>query len=290
VRKCVSLVAVASAAVGLAACSSPSQHREPAGAAKPVGAAASPESVRAAHAVPAAPIAAAPVVPAASGAVPAHAAAAGAGRNPQPGQAAGQAAGQGAAQGAAHDSASAIGAPVLIPSGTTGAVPQPAHPHAAGGSARPAGASRALAPALPRPAPAPPQSAQGTNIGYDPNAAATSQIMNAVAAAQMDGKTVLLDFGANWCTACRALDKAMHTPKVRSVLQQRYHVVQIDLGNADPAHMALATQYDPLGTFGMPLLVVLNPDGSVRADSARSGQPKYTEADMAAWLNQWAVR
>jgi hypothetical protein len=67
-------------------------------------------------------------------------------------------------------------------------------------------------------------------------------------------------------------------------------VVQIDLGNADPAHMQLATQYDALGTFGMPLLVVLNPDGAVRADSARSGQPKYTEADLAAWLNQWTVR
>ena len=277
-RKCVSLVAVASAAVGLAACSSPSQHRQAVAAAQPVGAPASPGSARAVHA---APVAAAPAVPAASGAVPAHpgaaAAAPAAGQNPQPGQ------------GAAHDDASAIGAPVLIPSGTTDVVPQPGHPHAAGGSARAAGAAPAAAPAAPRPAP-PPPSAQGANIGYDPNAAATSQIMNAVAAAQMDGKTVLLDFGANWCTACRVLDKAMHTPKVRSVLEQHYHVVQIDLGNADPAHMSLATQYDPLGTFGMPLLVVLNPDGTVRADSARSGQPKYTEADMAAWLNQWATR
>lgn len=146
-----------------------------------------------------------------------------------------------------------------------------------------------MAPAPPRPAP-PPTPAQDTNIGYDPNAVATAQIMNAVAAAQMDGKAVLLDFGANWCTACRALDKAMQTPKVRAVLEQYYHVVRIDLGNADPQHMRLATQYDALGTFGMPLLVVLNPDGTVRADSARSGQPKYTEADMAAWLNQWAVR
>ena len=178
---------------------------------------------------------------------------------------------------------------MLIPSGTTDVAPQPGHPHAAGGSARAAGAAPAMAPAAPRPAP-PPPSAQGANIGYDPNAAATSQIMNAVAAAQMDGKAVLLDFGATWCTACRALDKAMNTPKARSVLEQHYHVVQIDLGNADPTHMQLATQYDALGTFGMPLLVVLNPDGTVRADSARSGQPKYTEADMAAWLNQWATR
>jgi thiol-disulfide isomerase/thioredoxin len=274
------LVAVASAAVGLAACSSPSRHREADAAAQPVGASASPESARAAQAVHAAPVAAAPAVPVASGAVPAHPGAAAVGQNPLPGQ------------GAAHDAssaASAIGAPVLIPSGTTDVVPQPGHPHAVGGSARAAGAAPASAPAAPRPAP-PPPSAQDANIGYDPNAAATSQIMNAVAASQMDGKAVLLDFGANWCAACRVLDKAMHTPKVRSVLEQHYHVVRIDLGNADPAHMQLATQYDALGTFGMPLLVVLNPDGTVRADSARFGQPKYTEADMAAWLNQWVAR
>jgi thiol:disulfide interchange protein len=146
-----------------------------------------------------------------------------------------------------------------------------------------------VAPASPKPAPPPPP-AQDANIGYDPNASATAQIVDAVAAARADGKDVLIDFGANWCTACRALDKAMHTPKVQAVLAQYYHVVRIDLGNGDPQHMQVATMYDPLGSFGMPLLVVLNPDGSVRADSARSGQPKYTEADMAAWLSQWVGR
>jgi hypothetical protein len=82
----------------------------------------------------------------------------------------------------------------------------------------------------------------------------------------------------------------MHTPKAQAVLAQSYHVVQIDLGNGDADHMKIASLYDPFGTFGMPLLVVLNPDGSVRVDSARSGQPKYDEAGVAAWLSQWAPR
>lgn len=280
-RKCVSMVAAASTAFGLAACSAPHQTGEPAGAAQPPSArAASDTGSGSQHAVRAqkvhadVPDVAFPVLPVASGAVPGKPGSDG--RNPQPGH---------------PDPAQAVPAPVLIPSGTTDVAPQPTAARAA--TTRPATAA-ALAPALPRPAPPPPpaQDRRGSaaNLGYDPNAAASAQIVNAVAAAQMDGKAVLLEFGANWCTACKALDKAMHTPKVRAVLAQSYHVVQIDLGNADPQHLSLATQYAAYGTFGMPLLVVLNPDGTVRANSALTGQPRYTEADMAAWLSQYGAR
>jgi thiol-disulfide isomerase/thioredoxin len=303
VRKCVSMVAVASATFGLAACSATDRGREPAGAAQPFSAQAAQAeagSQAGGHAarVHAAPVAvapaAAPGVPAASGAgaggVPTQPGAQGPNQQAAPGIRA-AAAGAPAAPGAPGTADAAglgpVGAPVLIPSSTTDVLPQSAHPHTA--TPRPAAApgAPALAPAPPRPAPPPPP-AQDPNLAYDPTASATAQIVDAVAAAHMDGKPVLLDFGANWCTACRALDKAMHTPKVQAVLAQSYHVVHIDLGNSDPQHMALATQYDAMGTFGMPLLVVLNPDGTVRADSAHVGQPKYDEAGLASWLNQWA--
>jgi thiol:disulfide interchange protein len=200
-----------------------------------------------------------------------------------------------AANAAHHGAASTVNTPVLVPSGTTDNLPQPGAAHAATvGRQATARAATALAPAVPLPAPPPPpaqeQHGPVTDLGYDPNAAASAQIVAAVAAAQQDGKAVLLDFGANWCTACRVLSKAMHTPKVEAILAQSYHVVQIDLGNADPQHLSLATQYAALGTFGMPLLVVLNPDGTVRADSAITGEPKYTEADLAAWLTQYGPR
>lgn len=273
-RKCVSIVAVASAAFGLAACSAPHQTGEPAGSARPLSThdvsetGSGPQRAARAHPVHAGvPNVAFPVVPATSAAVPAKPA-------PNP-------------------------APVLIPSGTTdvAAHPAPARAEAAGApaaaAAAPAAAPKA-APALPHPAPPPPpaQDQHGANadLGYDPNAPASAQIVNAAAAAAMDGKAVLLEFGANWCTACKALDKAMRTPKVRAILARSYHVVQIDLGDADPQHMSLATQYAAYGTFGMPLLVVLNPDGTVRANSVLTGQPKYTEADMAAWLSQYGPR
>lgn len=275
-RKCLSVVAVASAAFGLAACSSPAQHRESAGAVRPLSAPASPgaQALVRAGAGHVAPVVVAPAVPAASGAVV---------------QGQGQAQAQKPQSGdAAQHAAAAVGAPVLAPSGTSDGPAQPARSRAAA-PVRSAAGAPALAPASPRPAPPPPP-AQDANTGYDPNASATAQIFDAVAAARTDGKEVLLDFGANWCTACRALDSAMHSPRAAAILARSYHVVHIDLGNGDPQHMQVATMYDPLGSFGMPLLVVLNPDGTVRADSARSGEPKYTEADVAAWLNQWVAR
>ncbi|WP_370377344.1 thioredoxin family protein [Catenulispora sp. GAS73] len=288
---------MASATFGLAACSATDRGREPAAASQPLSAQAEGHAGR----VHAAPVAVAPA--AAQGQPQGQPQGQGQGQNQQAAPGA-RAAAPGGAPGALGTTAAApgttanaaglgpVGAPVLIPSSTTDVAPQSAHPHAAAPRPAAAPAAPALVPASPRPAPAPPSAqdphAQDPNLAYDPTASATAQIVDAVAAAHMDGKAVLLDFGANWCTACRALDRAMHTPKAQAVLAQYYHVVHIDLGNSDPQHMALATQYAALGTFGMPLLVVLNPDGTVRADSAHVGQPKYDEAGLAAWLNQWA--
>lgn len=304
-RKCVSMVAVASATLGLAACSATDRGREPAAASQPLSAQAAAGSPADGHAarVHAAPVAVAPAAAQGPGrgqnqqAVPGARAAA-------PGTSTGTTTAGTTSTGTTTTGTTTtgtmtaaaglgpVGAPVLIPSSTTDVAPQSAHPHAATPRPAAAPAAPALVPASPRPAPPPPSAqdphGQDPNLAYDPTASATAQIVDAVAAAHMDGKAVLLDFGANWCTACKALDKAMHTPRAQAVLAQYYHVVHIDLGNADPQHMSLATQYAALGTFGMPLLVVLNPDGTVRADSAHVGQPKYDEAGLAAWLNQWA--
>lgn len=265
-RKCVSVVAVASATLGAAACSASDQPGEPAGAARPLVAQAATSAG-----------------PGPERAVPVHGL-----RTPTP-------------VNTRHDAPSTVGAPVLIPSGTTDGLPQPATARAGAAgraatvrAAAAAAAAAATAPALPQPAPPPPPAQERhspvSDPGYDPNAAASAQIVAAVAAAQQDGKAVLLDFGANWCAACKALSQAMHTPRVAAILAQSYHVVQIDLGNADPQHLSLATQYAAYGTFGMPLLVVLNPDGTVRTNSAITGEPKFTEAGLAAWLTQYGPR
>ncbi|WP_344663120.1 thioredoxin family protein [Catenulispora subtropica] len=198
---------------------------------------------------------------------------------------------------------------MLRPTGTT---PFLAHSDAAGAAGRPvsSAAGKAGTPAHPthrtvpppaRPAPAPPASltsmasmasiasmaALGPDLAFGPQNLATTQVLNAVAAAQSDGKPVLLDFAAGSCAACKALENAMHTPKAQAFLAQHYHVVHVDLGDGDPSHLQIASPYDAYGAHGMPLLVVLGPDGSVRGDSAHAGQPRYDEAGVVAWLKQW---
>jgi len=130
----------------------------------------------------------------------------------------------------------------------------------------------------------------GMNVDYEPGVSGAMQLMAAQAASRVDGKAVLVDFGADWCAACQALDRAMRTPSVQAVLERSYHVVQLDLSSTESPNMRIANQYDATGTFGMPLLVVLGPDGSVRADSARVGQPRYDEVSLSSWLRRWAPR
>lgn len=314
-RKCVSMVAVATTAVGLAGCSSPERPREPAKAAQPLSPAPSPDARAAGQHAPVPPIAvAAHAAGAAAGAAGANQPAAATGVAPDgtpqapdaslavvadpgliPGSVTGTGPGPDSSHDPSHDPAHAVapnpGGPALAPSGTAPMSPPAAAGHA-WGRHTPARGVMAPPPALPAPAPPPVRDhlpdhrAQAPNIGYDPQASAATQIMDALIASQLDGKAVLLDFGANWCAACRDLDKAMHTPQARAVLERSYHVVRIDLGTYD--NMKLASQYDAYGTYGMPLLVVLAPDGTVRADSARNGQPPYDEAGLSAWLRQWA--
>lgn len=280
-RKCVSMVAVASAATGLTGCSGPDRAREPAGAAHPLSTASSAGGHEAA------------------------------GRNLASGQDQGQGHDNGQAAVpplavAGTVPAAPISAPLLPPSGTTPLVGHPAPQAAADGdhlpvpdhaAAKDSSKNRVPPPALPAPPPphphaSAPRPALATipglaNLPYDSRSPAITQLFNAFAAAQYDGKPVLLDFGADWCPACKALDKAMQTPKARTVLAESYHVVHIDLGDGDYGNMMLASLYDAYGTYGMPLLIVLSPDGAVRVDTARSGQPKYDEANFTAWLKRW---
>ncbi|WP_344669401.1 thioredoxin family protein [Catenulispora yoronensis] len=299
---------MASTAVGLAGCSSPDRAREPAGAAHPLGTAAGENGQNVKNGqgqdgqnskqgkknqpargdqIP--PLAVAANVP---GAHPAAGSAADAAADTAAGKQlpAARPNPDGGLEGLGLTGttvAPASGA--AVPSGTT-SLPD----HQAGGrSALPRRGSPGkgqAAPAPASPAPAPPQ-----NTGSGSSDSSLAQIMDAVVASRMDGKEVLLEIAGDGCADCRALDQAMHSPKAQAVLAQSYHVVRIDPGGAG----AIASQYGLSGlsggsggsaSSGMPTLVVLNPDGTVRADSSRTGRPAFTEAGLSSWLKQWAPR
>jgi thiol-disulfide isomerase/thioredoxin len=127
-------------------------------------------------------------------------------------------------------------------------------------------------------------------IGYDPSADAAADINQALAAARRDGRPVLLDFGASWCTDCQAMSELVQTPGVHQVLARNYHLVTVDVGHFDH-NMELAGRYVRLETSGIPAVVELAPDGSLlqgddegRFSDARNLGPDQVADTLIDWL------
>jgi len=93
---------------------------------------------------------------------------------------------------------------------------------------------------------------------YDEKANAAADVQHALSAAQADHKEVLLVFGANWCTDCRELDKAMKGSS-RPLIEGRFEVVKIDVGNFDK-NLDIAQRYGNPIKRGIPAIAVVDAD------------------------------
>jgi protein disulfide-isomerase len=104
--------------------------------------------------------------------------------------------------------------------------------------------------------------APAATLPYDENAEPTAQLQSALAVARDAHKRVLLVFGANWCGDCRALDSAFHEGPTRSLIEQRYVVVKVDVGHFDK-NLKFCTLYDMPIAKGIPSVVVVTPRNEV---------------------------
>ena len=95
---------------------------------------------------------------------------------------------------------------------------------------------------------------------YDEKADAHRQIEAAIAQASRSGKNVVLDFGANWCGDCHALDAQMRSPGVAALVEANYVVVHIDVGRLNK-NVDLAQKYRVPLRKGIPALAVLDSHG-----------------------------
>lgn len=124
---------------------------------------------------------------------------------------------------------------------------------------------------------------------YPADADARAEIKEAEQKAAVGHKRVLLVFGANWCFDCHVLDAAFHRSDFAGVMAG-YEVVHVDLGDDSKKNNDLAQQYQTPLDKGVPVLAVLDSDGTVvysqkngEFEDARSMTPEA----LLEFLNKW---
>jgi protein disulfide-isomerase len=119
---------------------------------------------------------------------------------------------------------------------------------------------------------------------YDERVDARAELGRALECARAGQKPVLVMFGANWCPWCRDLDRVLARDKSLSPLADEvFERVNVSIGNYDH-NLDLAAEYGltNLDDTGIPMLVVLRPDGSLRAVKNSDDFVKGSRYDKSA--------
>lgn len=130
--------------------------------------------------------------------------------------------------------------------------------------------------------------AQGRVIYPDP-AAAKTEIHEALQRAKVQHKRVILDFGGNWCGDCQVLDIYFHDPANKSLLEENFELVDVNIGRYD-ANTDIAEHYGIPLQKGVPALVILSPDGKVllaQTHGEFESMRRFQSSDLTKFLNDW---
>jgi thioredoxin 1 len=130
--------------------------------------------------------------------------------------------------------------------------------------------------------------AQGRVIYPDPSVAKT-EIHQALVRAKAQHKRVILDFGGNWCGDCQVLDIYFHDPANKSLLEENFELVDVNIGQYD-ANTDIADHYGIPLKRGVPALVILSPDGKVLLAQTHGEFEKMRtlqSSDLTKFLNDW---
>lgn len=148
----------------------------------------------------------------------------------------------------------------------------------------------AATPPAPSGAPVSAVAADRVPLGYDATRDAAADIRAGLRQSARDHREVLIDFGADWCPDCQVLGRTFGSAQVRPLLDRNYLEVAVDVGHFDH-NLDLAARYVNLETSGIPALVVLRPDGTVRTatnDGAFANARSMTPDQVTAFLTRWA--
>ncbi|MGH9397042.1 MAG: thioredoxin family protein [Terriglobia bacterium] len=130
--------------------------------------------------------------------------------------------------------------------------------------------------------------AAGAQI-YDDNANAGHLIDAAIREASISHKNIVLDFGANWCPDCHALDAQMHQGELAQVISKYFVIVHISVGRYD-RNLEAARKYEIPLRKGIPALAVLDSHGKLLY-SQKEGQFENARAmgsaSFLAFFKKW---
>ena len=111
--------------------------------------------------------------------------------------------------------------------------------------------------------------AQGRDI-YPAPERAKADVAAALKLAGQTHKRILLDFGGNWCGDCIVLDRYMHDPANRTLLEKNFVLVDINIGHMD-VNTEIAERYQVPLERGVPAMAVLDEHGKLLY-SQRTGE------------------
>jgi len=89
--------------------------------------------------------------------------------------------------------------------------------------------------------------------------------------ASMNHKFLMVEFGAGWCGDCLELSKALETPLLRDLLETRFVVLNVDVGQFN-RNIDLALSLGVDVNEGIPRAVFLGPGGDVLARKLGTNQ------------------
>jgi len=107
---------------------------------------------------------------------------------------------------------------------------------------------------------------------YPDTSRANADIAAGVAEAARTHRHVLIDFGGDWCTDCKVLDKYMSTPENAAIVSASFVVVHVNVGaRGITENFDVARRYGIPLEKGVPALAVLDSEGRVLV-SQRAGE------------------
>ena len=123
---------------------------------------------------------------------------------------------------------------------------------------------------------------------YPEVSAAQADVAAALVTAKREHKRVLLDFGGDWCGDCQVLNLYFHMPENRSILEDKFVLVDVNVGRIDQ-NLELGSQYGVNLKKGVPALAVLDADGaSLYGQSGQFSRMRHMESSSVHdFLEQW---